>query len=179
MQPREVGLPVHAYVAQEQVKPEGTEKAQQVFVHLPTTVSQTEAEEIGVEHLLRDVKDATISTLSTDIVSQAQVSPVHCCVFGCVPMLVWNGMFETFSTVLSQTQKLHQVRSRRQVEPMAFEFSGHACPARAVGRMVVQRPPEAPSHCTSMRQSPGEMQVSYLCICTDPSTCDGTLVPFE
>lgn len=73
MQPREVGLPVHAYVAQEQVKPEGTEKAQQVFVHLPTTVSQTEAEEIGVEHLLRDVKDATISTLSTDIVSQAQV----------------------------------------------------------------------------------------------------------
>jgi hypothetical protein len=73
LQPREVGLPVHAYVAQEQIKPEGTEKAQQVFVHLPTSVSQTEAEEIGVEHLLRDVKDATISTLSTDIVSQAQV----------------------------------------------------------------------------------------------------------
>lgn len=77
MQPREVGLPVHAYVAQEQVKPEGTEKAQQVFVHLPTAVSQTEAEEIGVEHLLRDVKDATISTLSTDIVSQAQVRLIY------------------------------------------------------------------------------------------------------
>lgn len=72
IKPRDVGLPVNAYVAREQVKPEGTEKAQQVFVHLPTAVSQTEAEEIGVEHLLRDVKDATISTLSTDIVSQAQ-----------------------------------------------------------------------------------------------------------
>lgn len=30
-------------------------------------VGQTEAEEIGVEHLLRDVKDATISTLATDV----------------------------------------------------------------------------------------------------------------
>ena len=80
VQPRDVGLPVNAYVAREQVKPEGTEKAQQVFVHLPTAVSQTEAEEIGVEHLLRDVKDATVSTLSTDIVSQAQVQlPVLFC----------------------------------------------------------------------------------------------------
>ena len=30
-------------------------------------VGATEAEEIGVEHLLRNVKDATISTLSTEV----------------------------------------------------------------------------------------------------------------
>lgn len=38
LQPKEVGLPVHAYVAREEVKPAGTEKAQRVFVHQPTQV---------------------------------------------------------------------------------------------------------------------------------------------
>jgi 26S proteasome regulatory subunit N8 len=75
LQPKEVGLPVHAYIAREEVKAEGTAKAQQVFVHLPTSVAQTEAEEIGVEHLLRDVKDQTVSTLSTEVVGKAQVRP--------------------------------------------------------------------------------------------------------
>lgn len=35
---------------------DGTEKARKVFVSVPTEVRQTEAEEIGVEHLLRNVK---------------------------------------------------------------------------------------------------------------------------
>jgi hypothetical protein len=35
---------------------DGTEKARKVFVSVPTEVGQTEAEEIGVEHLLRNVK---------------------------------------------------------------------------------------------------------------------------
>lgn len=73
MQPKEVGLPIHAYVAKEEVKPAGTEKAQRVFVHLETTVKATEVEEIGVEHLLKDVKDATISSLSTEVAGKAQV----------------------------------------------------------------------------------------------------------
>jgi 26S proteasome regulatory subunit N8 len=38
-----------------------------VFAHLPSDVGAYEAEEIGVEHLLRDVKDATVSTLATRI----------------------------------------------------------------------------------------------------------------
>ena len=41
LQPKEVGLPVHAYVAREEVKPAGTEKAQRVFVHQPTQVPQS------------------------------------------------------------------------------------------------------------------------------------------
>ena len=36
-------------------------------------VRHTEVEEIGVEHLLKDVKDATISTLSTEVAGKAQV----------------------------------------------------------------------------------------------------------
>lgn len=67
VEPKELGLPFRAYFGQEEVREDGTEKSQRVFVTLPTEVGQTEAEEIGVEHLLRDVKDATISTLATDI----------------------------------------------------------------------------------------------------------------
>lgn len=39
----------------------------QVFANLPTEVGATEAEEIGVEHLLRDVKDAAVSTLASEV----------------------------------------------------------------------------------------------------------------
>ena len=39
----------------------------QVFLNLPTEVGATEAEEIGVEHLLRDVKDASVSTLASEV----------------------------------------------------------------------------------------------------------------
>ena len=48
------------------------EKNKKVFVNVPTEVGQTEAEEIGVEHLLRDVKDASISTLTTEIDGRIQ-----------------------------------------------------------------------------------------------------------
>jgi len=62
-----MGLPVQAYAAQDEIREDGTQKAQKVFVNLPTEVGATEAEEIGVEHLLRDVKDVTTSTLSSEV----------------------------------------------------------------------------------------------------------------
>lgn len=37
------------------------------FVHVPSTVEAFEPEEIGVEQLLRDIKDVTVSTLTTDV----------------------------------------------------------------------------------------------------------------
>ncbi|PSC68372.1 26S proteasome non-ATPase regulatory subunit 7-like protein A-like [Micractinium conductrix] len=67
VQPKEMGLPVHAYLARDEIREDGTEKSKKVFVNLPTEVGATEAEEIGVEHLLRDVKDASISTLSSEV----------------------------------------------------------------------------------------------------------------
>ncbi len=51
---------------------DGTEKSKRVFVTAPVEVGQTEAEEIGVEHLLRDVKDATLSTLASDVGAKLQ-----------------------------------------------------------------------------------------------------------
>ncbi|PNW82369.1 hypothetical protein CHLRE_06g278256v5 [Chlamydomonas reinhardtii] len=70
VQPKEVGLPFTAYYAVDEVRTDGTEKAKKVFNSLPTEVGQTEAEEIGVEHLLRDVKDATLSSLAGDVSSK-------------------------------------------------------------------------------------------------------------
>ena len=37
------------------------------FTNLPSTIAAMEAEEIGVEHLLRDVKDTTTSNLSSSV----------------------------------------------------------------------------------------------------------------
>jgi 26S proteasome regulatory subunit N8 len=40
------------------------------FSHIPSSIEAEEAEEIGVEHLLRDIKDISAGTLSTQIGSQ-------------------------------------------------------------------------------------------------------------
>lgn len=67
VQPRELGIPTKAYYAVEGVKVDATKKSQKAFVHVASEIGAYEAEEIGVEHLLRDVKDATISTLATEV----------------------------------------------------------------------------------------------------------------
>ncbi|KAK9811573.1 hypothetical protein WJX72_006225 [[Myrmecia] bisecta] len=67
VQPKDMGLPTTAYYAKEEIREDGTQKSQKVFVNLPTEVGATEAEEIGVEHLLRDVKDSTVSSLTTEV----------------------------------------------------------------------------------------------------------------
>lgn len=64
-----VGLPTDAYVAVEQVKDDGT-STEKTFVHLPSTIEAEEAEEIGVEHLLRDVRDQAAGGLSIKLTNQ-------------------------------------------------------------------------------------------------------------
>jgi 26S proteasome regulatory subunit N8 len=39
-------------------------------LHVPSAIEAEEAEEIGVEHLLRDIKDSTTTTLSTRVTEQ-------------------------------------------------------------------------------------------------------------
>ncbi|CAI4796441.1 ANL_collapsed_G0052130.mRNA.1.CDS.1 [Saccharomyces cerevisiae] len=64
-----VGLPTDAYVAIEQVKDDGT-STEKTFLHLPCTIEAEEAEEIGVEHLLRDVRDQAAGGLSIRLTNQ-------------------------------------------------------------------------------------------------------------
>jgi len=71
VQPKEeFEIPTKAYVAVEEVKEGGTEKPKIAFAHIGSDIGALEAEEVGVEHLLRDVKDTTVSTLATQIHSK-------------------------------------------------------------------------------------------------------------
>ncbi|WFD04378.1 proteasome regulatory particle subunit [Malassezia obtusa] len=67
---QDVGLPTDAYVAVEEIKDDGT-ATQKTFMHVPTTIEAEEAEEVGVEHLLRDIHDTTsVGSLSERVSSQ-------------------------------------------------------------------------------------------------------------
>ncbi|KAL7006544.1 proteasome regulatory particle subunit [Cystobasidiomycetes sp. EMM_F5] len=63
---RESGIPTDAYFAVEEIKDDGT-ATQKTFMHVPSVIEAEEAEEIGVEHLLRDIKNLSTGTLSTRV----------------------------------------------------------------------------------------------------------------
>ncbi|XP_071817491.1 26S proteasome non-ATPase regulatory subunit 7-like [Apostichopus japonicus] len=67
--PKEIGLPTEAYIAVEEVHDDGTPTSK-TFEHIPSEMGAEEAEEVGVEHLLRDIKDTSVGTLSQRITAQ-------------------------------------------------------------------------------------------------------------
>jgi len=66
----EFQIPTKSYVAVEEVKGDATETPTLSFKHIPSTIGALEAEEVGVEHLLRDVKDTSVSSLATKVHSK-------------------------------------------------------------------------------------------------------------
>ena len=98
VQPKEVGVPTDAYFAVDEIKDVSSYRRRAIpsvlasgsyalidiirkqdgtttsktFVHTPSIIEAEEAEEIGVEHLLRDIRDVAVGTLSTRITSQLQ-----------------------------------------------------------------------------------------------------------
>jgi len=71
VQPKEAGVPTDAYFSVEEIKDHGTTTSK-TFVHTPSMIEAEEAEEIGVEHLLRDIRDVAVGTLSTRVTNQLQ-----------------------------------------------------------------------------------------------------------
>ena len=67
--PKDLGLPTEAYIAVEEVHDDGTPTSK-TFEHVPSEIGAEEAEEVGVEHLLRDIKDTTLGTLSQRVTNQ-------------------------------------------------------------------------------------------------------------
>jgi 26S proteasome regulatory subunit N8 len=65
-----LGIPTDAYFAIEEIKDDGTTTSE-TFVHIPSLIEAEEAEEIGVEHLLRDLKESS-GDLATRITSQLE-----------------------------------------------------------------------------------------------------------
>lgn len=66
VQPRDVGIPTDAYYAVDDIKNDGS-AAERTFVHVPSLIEAEEAEEIGVEHLLRDIRDQAAGSLSLKV----------------------------------------------------------------------------------------------------------------
>lgn len=64
-----IGLPTEAYYAVEEVHDDGTPTTK-TFEHVPSEIGAEEAEEVGVEHLLRDIKDTRAGSLSQRITNQ-------------------------------------------------------------------------------------------------------------
>merc|ERR1712039_163837 len=65
VQPKDIELPMEAYYSvQEQTSDEVFKRT---FLHVNSTVGAFEAEEVGVEHLLRDIKNASASTLAVRV----------------------------------------------------------------------------------------------------------------
>ncbi|XP_033754338.1 26S proteasome non-ATPase regulatory subunit 7-like [Pecten maximus] len=67
--PKDLGLPTEAYISVEEVHDDGTPTSK-TFDHVPSEIGAEEAEEVGVEHLLRDIKDTTVGSLSQRITNQ-------------------------------------------------------------------------------------------------------------
>jgi len=79
------GAPIEAYIEMEEVHDDGTPPTK-TFEHLASEIGAEEAEEVGVEHLLRDIKNQTAGTLSQRITDQllglrglvSQLSDIEC-----------------------------------------------------------------------------------------------------
>eukprot|EP01084_Bolivina_argentea_P015933 29856_1 len=58
-------LPTKAYCGVDVVQSDGRHSKE--FAHVPSIVTASEAEAVGVEHLLREVQDISLSTLTTEV----------------------------------------------------------------------------------------------------------------
>eukprot|EP01137_Pigoraptor_chileana_P021470 Opistho-2@85247 len=67
--PKDQGLPSDAYIAVEEIHEDGTPSSKTIE-HIASEIGAEEAEEVGVEHLLRDIKDSTVGTLAERITTQ-------------------------------------------------------------------------------------------------------------
>lgn len=76
VKPKELGLPTEAYLSVEEPQEDGA--VTRTFEHLPSELTSTDAEDVGVGHLLRDVKDASTSSLTGEITAKlAALKSLH------------------------------------------------------------------------------------------------------
>ncbi|KAH8813474.1 maintenance of mitochondrial structure and function-domain-containing protein [Flagelloscypha sp. PMI_526] len=69
IRPDTVSILADAYFAVKEIKGDGSETLK-TFLHVPSAIEAEEAEEIGVEHLLRDIKNSTATPVSTRVKEQ-------------------------------------------------------------------------------------------------------------
>merc|ERR1712070_168415 len=65
VQPKDIELPMECYYSVQEKTSD--ELCKRTFLHINSTIGAFEAEEVGVEHLLRDIKNASASTLAVRV----------------------------------------------------------------------------------------------------------------
>jgi|EP00427_Karlodinium_veneficum_P018592 26S proteasome regulatory subunit N8 len=65
VQPKDIELPMEAYYSVQENTSD--EVFKRTFLHVSSSIGAFEAEEVGVEHLLRDIKNASASTLAVRV----------------------------------------------------------------------------------------------------------------
>jgi len=122
----EYEIPTKAYVAVEEVKEDATEAPTLQFHHIPSEIGALEAEEVGVEHLLRDVKDTSVSTLATQIHGKllslksliAHLKEMHAYLDH-----VASGRLPPNHQILAQLQDIFNLSPNLNVEELAKSFA--------------------------------------------------------
>ena len=64
-------MPTQAFITQEEVNPK-TGSVYKTFFHIESKVEATEPKEIGVEHLLREIKEIPLNSLESSIYQKVQ-----------------------------------------------------------------------------------------------------------
>jgi len=127
VQPKEeFEIPTKAYVTVEEVKEGGTETPKIAFAHIPSDIGALEAEEVGVEHLLRDVKDTTVSTLATQIhgkLNSLKSLISHLQEIQAYLQNVVNGKLPLNHQILSQLQDILNLSPNLDSEELAKGFA--------------------------------------------------------
>lgn len=122
--PNYKGVPVLAYTTVQ--GREGTRSLE--FRNIPTHLGAEEAEKIGVEHLLRDLTDSTITTLSTQV-QERELSLIHLC--GVLQQIeeylkdVANGAMPISEDVLEVLQELVSLQPQIHLQKTSTEMIRH------------------------------------------------------
>eukprot|EP01088_Endostelium_zonatum_P019628 TRINITY_DN6870_c0_g1_i1.p1 TRINITY_DN6870_c0_g1~~TRINITY_DN6870_c0_g1_i1.p1 ORF type:complete len:327 (-),score=86.35 TRINITY_DN6870_c0_g1_i1:110-1069(-) len=122
---QELGIPTKAYIATEEIAKDGTE-CKMEFVHIPSDIGAIEAEEVGVEHLLRDIHDSNISTVASNV--NAKLLTLKSLVTRLKEMhdyltRVCDGELPINQTIISQMQDIFNLLPNLNVEEMTRSFA--------------------------------------------------------
>jgi len=125
VRPQASGIPTKAYVTVEELSEDGKEN-RMAFQHKSSTIGALEAEEVGVEHLLRDVKDASVNTLSSSVeekINSLKSLGKHIKEMEDYLQAVTDGKLPVNHTIIHQMQDIFNLLPNLDVEDMVRSFS--------------------------------------------------------
>ena len=121
---QQIGLPTTAYFTREEVDDDGNLRRQ--FVHVATSIGATQAEEVAVEHLLRDIKDASQGSLSKQVSDKTQglkVLASKLAEMRAYLQKVISGEYRYNQSIVNNFQDIFNLLPNLKVEEMVRSFS--------------------------------------------------------